>query len=75
MEVVGGIYSLQLLSSRWLTMMSMDTPDSLLVHRTLQYSLSGECHVSDCWGLELLTVEVFCSLAAPDSPMRSDFAD
>jgi hypothetical protein len=26
------------------------------------------------WGLELLIVEVLCPLAAPDSPMRSDFA-
>jgi hypothetical protein len=24
---------------------------------------------ADCWGLELLTVEVFCPLAAPDSPV------
>jgi hypothetical protein len=28
----------------------------------------------DCWGLERLTVEVLCPLAAPDSPVRSDFA-
>jgi hypothetical protein len=27
----------------------------------------------DHWGLEQLTVEVFCLLAAPDSPVRSDF--
>jgi hypothetical protein len=26
------------------------------------------------WGLERLTVEVICPLAAPDSPVRSDFA-
>jgi hypothetical protein len=25
------------------------------------------------WGLEWLTVEVICPLAAPDSPVRSDF--
>jgi hypothetical protein len=24
----------------------------------------------DCWSLELLTVEVFCSLAAQDSPVN-----
>jgi hypothetical protein len=30
---------------------------------------------ADRWGLELLTVEVLCPLAAPDSPVRSDFAD
>jgi hypothetical protein len=26
------------------------------------------------WGLELLTIEVICPLAASDSPVRSDFA-
>jgi hypothetical protein len=30
---------------------------------------------ADRWGLELLTIEVFCLLAAPDSPVCSDFAD
>jgi hypothetical protein len=29
---------------------------------------------ADRWGLERLTVEVLCPLAAPDSSMRSDFA-
>jgi hypothetical protein len=33
-EVVGGIYSLQPLPSRWLSLLSMGTPDSLVVHRT-----------------------------------------
>jgi hypothetical protein len=46
MVVVGGIYSLQSLSSRWLSLLSMGTPDSPVVHRTLYCSLSGECHVS-----------------------------
>jgi hypothetical protein len=46
MEVVACIYSLQPLSSRWLTLLSMGTPDSLVVHQTLYCSLSGECHVS-----------------------------
>jgi hypothetical protein len=46
MEVVGGIYSVQPLPSRWLTLLSMGTPDSLVVHRTQHYSLSGACHVS-----------------------------
>jgi hypothetical protein len=44
-----GIYSLQPLPSRWLTLLSMGTSDSPVVH--------------------LLTVEVFCLLAAPDSPV------
>jgi hypothetical protein len=30
---------------------------------------------ADRWGLELLTVEVFCLLAAPDSPVRPVIAD
>jgi hypothetical protein len=30
---------------------------------------------ADRWGLELLTVEVFCPLAASDSPVCSNFAD
>jgi hypothetical protein len=32
MEVVGGIYSLQPLPSRWLTLPSMGTPDSPVAH-------------------------------------------
>jgi hypothetical protein len=30
---------------------------------------------ADRWGLDLLTVEVFCLLAASDSPVQSDIAD
>jgi hypothetical protein len=33
-EVVGGIYSLQPLSSRWLFLLAMGTPDSPVVHQT-----------------------------------------
>jgi hypothetical protein len=46
MVVVGGIYSPNHYSSRWLTTLSMGTPDSPVVHRTQHYSLSGACHVS-----------------------------
>jgi hypothetical protein len=46
MEVVGGIYSLQPLPSRWLSLLLMDTPDSPVVHRTGHCSLFGACHVS-----------------------------
>jgi hypothetical protein len=46
MVVVGGIYSPNHYSSCWLTALSMGTPDSSVVHRTLQCSLSGECHIS-----------------------------
>jgi hypothetical protein len=33
-EVVGGIYSLQPLPSRWLVLLSMGPPDSPMAHRT-----------------------------------------
>jgi hypothetical protein len=33
-EVVGGIYSLQPLPRRWLSLLAMGTPDSPVVHRT-----------------------------------------
>jgi hypothetical protein len=46
MLVVRGIYSPNHYSTRWLTALSMGTPDSPVVHRTLHYSLSSECHVS-----------------------------
>jgi hypothetical protein len=49
-EVVGGIYSLQPLPSRWLFLLSMGTPDSLVVYRTWHCSLSGACHVSTSLG-------------------------
>jgi hypothetical protein len=51
-------------------------------HRTVRWCTEHSvvhCSVSatsaDRWGLELLTVEVFCLLAALDSPVRSDFVD
>jgi hypothetical protein len=63
MEVVGGIYNLQPLPSRWPSM----------AHRTIRWCTEqGTVHClvpatsADCWGLERLTVEVFCLLAAPD---------
>jgi hypothetical protein len=46
-EVVGGIYSLQPLPSRWLFLLSMGTQgDSPVVHRTGHCSLTGVCDVS-----------------------------
>jgi hypothetical protein len=54
MEVVGGIYNLQPLRSRWLTLLSMGTLDSPVVHRTLYCSLFGECHVSRPLGFEAI---------------------
>jgi hypothetical protein len=63
----GGIYSPNHYSShccRW-------------AHRTVRWCTEHctiHCPVSatsaDHWDLELLTVEVFCILAAPDSPVR-----
>jgi hypothetical protein len=74
MEMVGGIYSLQPLLSRWLTLMLLAhwTVWWCTGHDTVHYSVSATS--ADRWGLELLTVEVFYPLAAPDSPVRSDFA-
>jgi hypothetical protein len=70
MVVVGGIYSPNNYSSRccrW-------------ENRTVRWcTRHGTVHCpvraasADCWGLERLTIEVFCPLAAPDSPVRSDF--
>jgi hypothetical protein len=61
-----GIYSPNHYSSCWLTTLSMDTPDSPVVQHSIVH-----CPVSatsaDHWGLELLTVEVFCPSAAPEN--------
>jgi hypothetical protein len=38
---LGSIYSLQPLRSRWLTLLSMGTPDDPVVRRTQHCSLSG----------------------------------
>jgi hypothetical protein len=71
MVVVGGIYIPNHYSSRccrW-------------AHRTVWWCTGhGTIHCpmramsADYRGLERLTVEVLCPLAAPDSPVRSDFA-
>jgi hypothetical protein len=47
---LGGIYISNHYSSHWLTALLMGTPDSPVVHQTLHYSLSGECHVSQPLG-------------------------
>jgi hypothetical protein len=63
MVVVGGIYSPNHYSScccRWHT---GHGTIHCLVHATS----------ADHWGLERLTIEVLCLLAAPDSLVRSDF--
>jgi hypothetical protein len=80
MEVVGDIYSLQPLPICWLTLLSMGTSDSPVVHRIRHCLLSGACHVSrplgfgaiDRWS-PLSSCGTEQSGGTPDSPMRSDF--
>jgi hypothetical protein len=67
MVVVGGIYSPNHYSSRGLTSLSMDTPNSPTVHRTSTVHCPMSATSADRWGLELLTVEGLCPFAAPDS--------
>jgi hypothetical protein len=50
MVVVGGIYSPNHYSSRWLTVLLIGTPDSPVVHWTQHYSLSGACHINRLLG-------------------------
>jgi hypothetical protein len=45
-----GIYSLQPLPSCWLSLLSMGTPDSPVMHQTGHSSLSGACHASTLLG-------------------------
>jgi hypothetical protein len=66
MEVVGGIYSPNHNSSRccrWHIGQSGGAPDREL------FIFLVPAMSADRWGLERLTVEVFCPLAAPDSPV------
>jgi hypothetical protein len=76
MVVVGGIYCPNHYSSRWLTLLSMGTPDSPVVHRTQHCSLLSDArHVSRPLGFGVVDVEGFCPFAASDSPVRSDIVD
>jgi hypothetical protein len=66
---LGGIYSRNHYSSRWLGFLSTGAPDSPV--------RIGHCIVhcpvpatsADCWGSEQLTIEFACLCDAPDSPM------
>jgi hypothetical protein len=69
MEMVGGIYSLQPLPSRWLTLLAMGTPDSPMVHQTSLFTVWCVPRQRTCWGLELVDRWNPCPVAAPDSPM------
>jgi hypothetical protein len=64
-----GIYSPNYYSSRWLILLSTGTLDSPVAHRTLNVHCPACATSADRWGLELLTIEVLCPLAAPDSPV------
>jgi|SRR5690242_9044448 hypothetical protein len=66
---LGGIYSPNHYSSCWLTALSMGTPDSLVVHQHSIVHYLVHATSADRWSLELLTVEVVCPFAAPDSPV------
>jgi hypothetical protein len=69
MVVVGGIYSPNQHSSRWLTSLSMGTPDSPVRIRHSTIHCPVRAMSADRWGLELLTVEVVYPFGAPDSPV------
>jgi hypothetical protein len=75
MEVVGGIYSLNHYSSRWLFCLSTGTPDSPVCteHGTVHCPVRAT--LANHWGLELLNIEVICPCGAPDIPVRPDIAD
>jgi hypothetical protein len=80
-EVVGGIYSLQPLPSRWLVLLAMGT-------RTVRWRTGQSLFTVRCvprqhtrWDLERVECWNPCSVAAPDSPVpqpicpvTSDFA-
>jgi hypothetical protein len=68
-EVVGGIYSLQPLPSRWLSLLAMGTPNSPMVHWTALFTVRCVPRQRVRWGLELLTIGTLCSFAASDSPV------
>jgi hypothetical protein len=80
-EVVGGIYSLQPLPSRWLFLLSMGTPDSPVVHRTGTVHCPVRATSLRRWGLEQLDRWNPLSCSCMDSPVahrtcpvRSNFA-
>jgi hypothetical protein len=80
-EVVGGIYSLQPLPSRWLFLLAMGTPDSPVVHKTATIHCPVHATSAHLLGFGGLTIGVVCSIVAPNSlvahrtcPVCSDFA-
>jgi hypothetical protein len=67
--VVGGIYSLQPLPSRWLFLLAMGTPDSPVVHQTTNVHCPVRATSARRWGLEQLDRWNPCPVTAPDSPV------
>jgi hypothetical protein len=71
-EVVGGIYSLQPLPSRWLSLLAMSIPDRYC-------SLSGVCHISTPVGvwsgrpLEPFVLSCAGQSGGTPDPVCSDF--
>jgi hypothetical protein len=63
------IYSPNQHSSRWLSSLSMGTPDSPVCtgHSTIHCPLRATS--ANRWGLVQLTVEVVCHFGAPDNPV------
>jgi hypothetical protein len=69
MVVVGGIYSPNHHSSRWLFCLLTGSPDSLVPTRHYTVHSSVCATLADRWGLELLTVEFNRPCGASDSPV------
>jgi hypothetical protein len=68
--------------NRWLTSLSMGTPDSPVVHQTQHYLLSDVCHVSrllEFGAVDRWSLLSFCctgqSNGTPNSPVRPVVAD
>jgi hypothetical protein len=70
MVVVGGIYSPNHYSSRWLGFLSTGASDSLVRtgHPTIHCPVLAKS--ADHWGLEQLTIEFACPCGTPDSLME-----
>ena len=65
----GGIYSPQPLPRRWQGLLAMGAPDSSVRHQTATVHSPERATSARRWGLERLTIEVLCPVAAPDSPV------
>jgi hypothetical protein len=68
-EVVGGIYSLQLLPSRWLSLLAMGTPDSPVAHRTALFTVRCAPCQHAHWGFGADDRWNPYPVVAPDSPV------